>query len=284
MSRRIVSLLPSATEVLFALGLGDQVVGVTYECNVPAEAADRPHVTDTIIPIGATPAEIDQIIKSAVAEGKQLYQLHDDLLRSLEPDLIVTQDLCRVCALPAGQVDQAMQQIGCDAEVFSYDPMTLDQVIDQISQLAQVAGADPALATDLKQRLASQRAWQPDKRPSVLLLEWVDPPFTPGHWIPDQIEAAGGRPLLGHPGARSEGRLWGDIAACGADVLLVAPCGFDGAAAQEQLQLVIARPELANLPAVRDGRVYALDGDSYVVRPGPRLLDGIDVMKELIHR
>lgn len=284
MTRRIVSLLPSATEVLFALGLGDQVVGVTYECDVPAEAATRPHVTDTIIPVGATPAEIDHIIKTAVSRGTQLYELHDELLRSLEPDLIVTQDLCRVCALPAGQVDQAMQQIGCNAEVFSYDPMTLDQVIDQIGQLARVAGADPALAADLKQRLASQRAWQPDQRPSVLLLEWVDPPFTPGHWIPDQIEAAGGHPLLGHPGARSEACDWSEIAASGAHVLLVAPCGFDAAAAEQQLQTVIARPELANLPAVRDGRVYALDGDSYVVRPGPRLLDGIDVMKELIHR
>ena len=284
MTRRIVSLLPSATEVLFALGLGDQVVGVTYECTVPAEAAIRPHVTDTIIPTGATPGEIDSIIKAAVADGKQLYELHADILRSLEPDLIVTQDLCRVCALPAGQVDQALQQIGCEAEVFSYDPMTLDQVLNQIEALALVAGADPVLAEQLRQRLEIQRQWEPARRPTVLLLEWVDPPFTPGHWIPDQIEAAGGVPLLGHPGERSEGRDWADIAESGAEVMLIAPCGFDAEAAEQQLQTVLDRTELANLPAVRDGRVYALDGDSYVVRPGPRLLDGIDVMKELIHR
>jgi len=161
--------------------------------------------------------------------------------------------------------------------------MTLDQVLDEIGAMAAATGADPALADALRSRLETQRSWQPLSRPKVLLLEWVDPPFTPGHWIPDQIEAAGGVALLGHPGERSEGKDWADIAACGAEVVLVAPCGLDEEAAQEQLQSVLQRPELAELPAVRDGRVYAVDGDSYVVRPGPRLLDGIDVMKDLIH-
>ncbi len=283
--QQIVSLLPSATEVLWYLGLGDFVVGVTFECNEPAVASSLPHVTDTIIPSGATPAEIDTIIKEAMASGRELYTLDRELLVRLNPDLIVSQDLCRVCALPAGDVNDAVASLGCRAEVFSYDPMTLDGVIDQMEMMGRAAGADDSAfrkVQDLRDRLAALRADQPAERPRVLLLEWPDPPFTPGHWIPDQIEAAGGEALLAHPGGRSSQTTWEEIADCGADVLIVAPCGFDEAAAHQQLQEVLARPELADLPAVRSGRAYAIDADAYIVRPGPRLVDGIEVLRDLI--
>ncbi len=282
MADRIVSLLPSATEVLWFLGLGDRVVGVTYECNEPPHAAELPHVTDTIIPSGATPAEIDAIIGRAMAEKTELYTLDRELLASLDPDLIVSQDLCRVCALPAGSVTEAVASLGCTAEVFSYDPMTLDGVIDEIEALGRAAGAPDIgfeRVADLRSRLSMQRANTPVDRPKVLLLEWPDPPYTPGHWIPDQIDAAGGIPLLAHPGGRSSATTWDAVAACGAEVLIVAPCGFDHEAATAQLRDVMARPELADLPAIQNGRCFAIDADAYIVRPGPRLLDGIDELR-----
>ena len=285
--QRIVSLLPAATEILFALGVGDRVVGVTYECLDPPEAAALPNVTDTIVPTGATPAEIDELIGAAMAESRELYTLHREVLAGLEPDLIVTQDLCRVCALPAGTAEDALAQLGSSAEVFSYDPMDLDGVLTGILQMGQAAHAPnpEAFVAELRDRLqATTQAAEPESgaRPRTLLLEWPDPPYTPGHWIPDQIAAAGGHPLLAHPGGRSSATTWEAIAASDAEVLIVAPCGFDEPAALEQLQTVLARPELADLPAVRSGRCYAIDADSYIVRPGPRLVDGVGELAKLI--
>ena len=284
--RRIVSLLPATTEILYWLGVGPSVVGVTYECTKPAEAQQLPHVTDTIIPDGATPAEIDTLISAAIAEGKQLYTLDEGLLRDLQPSLLVTQDLCRVCALPAGSVADALSFLSLDSAVFSYDPMTLDGVVDSIEALGIAAGAPETneRVAALRDRLATLRASAPPSRPTVLMLEWPDPPYTPGHWIPDQIEAAGGEALLAHPGGRSSATSWDAIAACEADVLIVAPCGFDEVAARAQLDIVTARPELADLPAVVNGRTYAIDADAYVVRPGPRLIDGVEELRNLIHR
>ncbi len=286
MAERIVSLLPSATEILWFLGLGEQVVGVTYECNEPPEAAALPHVTNTIIPTGATPGEIDAVINAAMAEGRELYLLDRELLSSLDPDLIVTQDLCRVCALPSGDVDAAVAELGCQAEVFSYDPMTLDDVLNEIERLGRVAGAPqaPELVGGLRDRLAALRAKVDlDRpRPKVLLLEWIDPPFSAGHWIPDQIVAAGGEPVLAHPGSRSGPLDWSEVAATAADVLVVAPCGFDQAEAGKQLDEVLKRPEVAGLPAVANGAVHAVDADAYVVRPGPRLIDGVEHLAGLL--
>jgi len=288
---RIASLLPSATEVLFYLGLGDKVAGVTYECNEPAEAANRPHLTNTILPLDATPGEIDRLIGAAMAAGDPLYTLDRDLLARTDPDLIVTQDLCQVCALPSGDVAAAVADLGCTDNVFSYDPTTLDEVLDEMERLGQAAGAPAtglARVDELRGRLADARhdaaSSAADARPKVLLLEWTDPPFTPGHWIPDQIAAAGGEPLLAHPGGRSSATTWEAVAESNADVLIVAPCGFDEAAAEAQLATVVARPELADLPAVRSGRCHAIDADAYIVRPGPRLIDGISVLAELIQR
>ena len=283
---RIVSLLPSATEILWFLGAGDRVVGVTYECAEPPEAAALPHVTDTIVPTGATPGEIDAVINAAVAEGRPLYHLDRDLLRSLDPDLIVTQDLCRVCALPAGTVDAALAELGCEAEVFSYDPMTLEAVLDEIERLGRhlASTTGRVRVADLRRRLRAVRAAvEGEPRPSVLLLEWTDPAFVAGHWIPDQISAAGGDPVLGRAGDRSQAIEWDTVGRSGAEVLLVAPCGYDQAQAQAQLEEVVARPELADLPAIRSGRCHAIDADAFVVRPGPRLVDGVEEMARLFH-
>lgn len=263
------------------------MVGVTYECNEPSEAALLPHVTDTIIPVGSSPVEIDGIISAAMADGQELYTLDRELLSRLAPDLIVTQDLCRVCALPAGSVDDALADLDSAADVFSYDPMTLDGVLDEMEKLGRLLGADAGVAKvdGLRARLAEQRANNVSTdRPGVLLLEWPDPPYTAGHWIPDQIVAAGGEPLLGHPGGRSSATTWDEVAATEADVLVVAPCGYDQATAELHLAEVVKRPEVAALPAVRNGRAYAIDADAHIVRPGPRLVDGVDALAQLVHR
>ncbi len=285
-AKRIVSLLPAATDMLWFLGLGDRTVGVTYECSVPEGETLPPKVTDTIIPTGASPAEIDAIIGQAMAEGRQLYELDRELLHELDPDLIVTQDLCRVCALPSGDVDAAIAELGCDAQVFSYDPMTLVEVLDGLESLGRVAGAAVDRIAEvgrLRQRVEASIAVERAERPSVLLLEWPDPPYGPGHWIPDLVRAAGGRPVLANPGGRSSAMTWDDVAACGAEVLIVAPCGFTEAQAHEQLEIVVRRPELADLPAVRNGRVHSIDADRWIVRPGPSLVDGISELARLIH-
>ncbi len=291
MADRIVSLLPSATEVLWFLGHGDRVVGVTFECDHPTVAASLPHVTDSIIPPGLQPAEIDQVIRTAMEEGQELYRLDRDLLKDLNPDLIVSQDLCRVCALPSGDVDAAVRELGCDAAVFSYDPMTLEQIFTEITALDRLIDPDraspdrePEAVERLRHRLDDVvKAVADRERPDVLLLEWPDPPFTPGHWIPDQIVAAGGNPVLAHPGQRSGSTTWDVVAESQPDVLIVAPCGFDQAAAAGHLAEVVARPELADLPAIVAGRTYAIDADALIVRPGPRLVDGVEELAELLH-
>lgn len=244
-----------------------------------------PFVTNTIVPADASPAEIDRITSAAIAAGTELYTLDRGLLQQLDPDLIVTQDLCRVCALPAGSVDQAVAELGCTADVFSYDPMTMTSVLDEIERLGLAVGAPANDKVDLlrKRLVEVEDRVSGLERPRVLLLEWPDPPYTPGHWIPDQIEAAGGQALLAHPGERSSAASWSEIAASEADILVVAPCGFDGDGANAQLQEVVARPDLQNLPAVRSGKTFAIDGDAYVVRPGPRLVDGVEHLSRLFH-
>lgn len=295
MADRIVSLLPSATEVLWFLGHGDRVIGVTFECDQPPVARTLPQVTDTIVPSGLTPGEIDEVIRKAMEDGTELYHLDRELLRGLDPDLIVSQDLCRVCALPSGDVDAAVKELGCEAQVFSYDPMTLEGVFGEMAALDMVirkssgnsgssTATEPPAITELRERLGAVKARVADReRPKVLLLEWPDPPFTPGHWIPDQIAAAGGDAVLAHPGQRSASTTWDVVAECAPDVLLVAPCGFDESAAREHMKQVIGRPELASMPAILTGRTHAIDADGLIVRPGPRLVDGVEALAKLFH-
>lgn len=302
MAERIISLLPSATEVLWFLGHGERVVGVTFECHYPPEAAGLPQITDTIVPQGSTPAEIDRILNEAVSNGTELYRLDRELLTTLKPDLIVSQDLCRVCALPSGDVNDALEDLGCESAVFSYDPMTLDAVFEEMSKLHHVIAnegstgqstdgndsargiQEPAQIAGLRERLeATRKRVENRDRPRVLLLEWPDPPFGPGHWIPDQIVAAGGEPLLAAPGGRSSELGWEAVAESNPDVLIVAPCGFDAQAAEDQLGEVLKRPEIASSPAARNGRAYSVDGDAYIVRPGPRLVEGVEVLASLFH-
>jgi iron complex transport system substrate-binding protein len=277
---RIVSLLPSATEIVYALGLDEQLVGVTFECNEPPAARrDKTVVVGGRDTSGMSPAAIDAYVRAHLAAGQDLYTLHADALAALVPDVILTQDLCRVCALPTDRVEDALDYLGCTAEVVSLDPHRLDEVLTTIRTVGRQCGATPQaeqLVSALRQRLAAvadRVAGRP--RPTVAVVEWVDPPFSAGHWIPDLVTAAGGTPVTARPGGRSTTTTWDEIAAAGPDVVVVAPCGFGLEAASAQAELVAQR-----LP---DRPIWAIDADGLVVRPGPRLVDGVEALAAALH-
>ncbi|XTZ17788.1 ABC transporter substrate-binding protein [Micromonospora echinospora] len=277
---RLVSLLPSATDIVYALGLGDDLVGVTFECDVPpADRAGKLVVVGGRDTRGMTPGEIDAYVRSQRAAGADLYTLHADALAGLEPDLLLTQDLCRVCALPAGQLTAALDHLGCRADVLSLDPYTLDEVLGTILAVGRRAGVPEraeALVAALRDRLAAVAAAVAGRRrPRVAVVEWVDPPFAAGHWIPDLVSAAGGTPVAAHPGARSAPTTWSALADAAPEVVLVAPCGFDLAGATGQAEQVAAR-----FPGTA---VWAVDADALVVRPGPRLVDGVEAIAAVLH-
>jgi iron complex transport system substrate-binding protein len=277
---RLVSLLPSATEIVYALGLGDDLVGVTFECDEPPRArTDKTVVVGGRDTTGMTPGEIDRYVKSRLADGGDLYTLHEGALAGLDPDLILTQDLCRVCALPSGQVSGALDHLGCKADVLSLDPYSLEDVLGTIMAVGERAGVPGralALVTGLRQRLAMVAVAVTGRpRPRVAVLEWTDPPFTAGHWIPDLVTAAGGEPVACHPRAPAQQADWAQIAAAEPDIVVVSPCGYhlDGAADQAR----IAARELPG-PAI-----WAIDADGLVVRPGPRLVDGVEALATVAH-
>jgi iron complex transport system substrate-binding protein len=282
---RLVSLLPSATEIVYALGLGDDLAGVTFECDEPPAArTDKAIVVGGRDTSGMTPGDIDRYVRAQLAAGQDLYTLHARALAGLAPDLILTQDLCRVCALPSGHVNDALTYLGCRAEVLTLDPHSLDDVLDSILVVGQRAGvADRAerLVGELRTRLARVAAsvgglgW-----PKVAVVEWVDPPFSAGHWVPDLVAAAGGEAVAARPGAPSVQTSWADIAAAGPDLVVVAPCGFHLAGAVEQARLVaegLAAEGLADVP------VWAIDADGIVVRPGPRLVNGVEALAAILY-
>jgi iron complex transport system substrate-binding protein len=279
---RIVSLLPSATEILFALGLGDHVVGVTFECDHPAEARTRRIVSTSALPDGLAPGEIDAVVKQRMAAGEDLYRLDRGAFADIDPTLIITQDLCAVCAVDLSEVDDALAYLACTAEVLTLDPRSLDEVLTSIGAVGAATGTEGRaveLVAGLRQRLATvaEAVAGAPTRP-VLLLEWCDPAFTAGHWVPDLVSAAGGTPVLGSPGANSVGVDWATVRECGAEVVVVAPCGFrlDGAADQAT---DLMRREL--VPA--GAEVWAIDADAIVVRPGPRVVDGVETLARLVH-
>ncbi len=277
---RVVSLLPSATEIVYALGAQDRLVGVTFECDEPASArADHRVIVSGRDTSGMDVAAIDAYVRTELAAGRDLYTLDEGAMAELAPDVILTQDLCRVCAVPTGQVDAALTHLQCRADVVTLDPMTLDDVLDGVRLVGDALGLPDAAAevvAGLRRRLdavGASVAGRPRRRTAVV--EWVDPLFTGGHWIPDQVVAAGGDPVGGHPGTASGPTSWDDLRQVRPEVVLVAPCGYglDGAAAQAD---VVAR----ELPGAE---VWAIDGNAVVVRPGPRLVEGVEAIASVLH-
>ncbi len=279
---RIVSLLPSTTEILFAIGAGDDVVGVTFECDFPAEARTRTIVSTSAMPEGLTPAEIDAYVAGAMHRGEDLYHLDAGALSGLDADLVVTQDLCAVCAVDVSVVDDALAHLGCTAEVLTIDPHTLEEVLGSIEALGRATGHEAEAATlvaDQRRRLEAVRSRVAGRpRPRVMLLEWTDPPFAPGHWVPEMIDLAGGEPLLGAAGARSERVTWEAIEAARPEVCVVAPCGYDLANATVLAEELVGSGRLpAGLP------VHPVDANASWARPGTRLVDGVEGLAEVLH-
>ena len=279
---KIVSLLPSTTEILFALGAGDEVVGVTFECDFPPEARTRRIVSNTTLPAGLSPSEIDAEVKARMAAGEDLYRLDAGALAELQPDVVVTQDLCAVCAVDVAEVDDALAYLGCRADVVTVDPMTLEEVLGSILHLGRVTGNDAraaAIVAGLRERLAGVAAAVARRaRPRVAVIEWTDPLFCAGHWVPDLVEAAGARSVLGASGNRSHQISASDIVAAAPEIVVVAPCGYrlDGA-----FELAVQLRGTGTLPP--SAELWAVDADAMYVRPGPRLVDGVETLAAIAH-
>lgn len=284
---RIVSLVPNGTEILFALGAGDEVVGVSHECDYPAEARQRPVLTGSALPAGLAAAEVDRAVSAQVGSGASLYTLAEETIAGLAPDLIVTQQLCPVCAVSTAQVGAALAPLPRCPEVLSLDPRTLGDVLADIRRVGERTGreaAAAALAVALERRLEIVRrrvAGRP--RPRVLALEWLDPPFAGGHWVPEMIAAAGGLDVAAAPGAHSARLTWEEAARLDPDLVIAMPCGYDTAGAAAQVAAAAALPGWQRLRAVRAGQVYPVDANGCFSRPGPRLVDGIERLAEIFH-
>ncbi|HLR94887.1 MAG TPA: ABC transporter substrate-binding protein [Jiangellaceae bacterium] len=279
---RIVSLLPSTTEILFALGAGDEVVGVTFECDFPPEARNRRIVSTSALPEGLDPADIDAAVAARMAAGEDLYHLDAGALADLDADVVVTQDLCAVCAVDVTEVDDALDYLGCRAQVVSSDPHRLGEVLDSVTVLGEVVDAPvraKQLVDDLQRRLdeVTERCAGRRKVPT-LVLEWTEPPFAPGHWVPDMIEHGGGANVLGQAGQKSARTDWDAVAAAKPEVIISAPCGYEletSAGLTEQL--------LASGVLPPDVPVWAVDANASFARPGPRLVDGVEAIAGMLH-
>jgi iron complex transport system substrate-binding protein len=279
---RIVSLVPSATELLYALGLGGDLVAVTHECDYPTDARQLPKVTRDVLPTGLTAAEIDAAVKERTLAGESIYELDEDALNELAPDLIVTQSLCSVCAVSADDVRAIADELESQPMVVSLDPHTVGEVLGDARTLAQATDRKDAAVDLIAQASARidriRVATRDVRRPRVVALEWLDPPFVAGHWTPQLISFAGGDDLLGFPGENSEERTWAELAAVSPDVVIVMPCGYDAEIAHREAEM--HRDELAALGA---GEVVAVDASSYFSRPGPRIVDGLELLAHILH-
>jgi iron complex transport system substrate-binding protein len=279
---RIVSLVPSSTEMLFALGLGPELVAVTHECDYPPAAQRLPKVTRDVLPSGLSSVEIDAAVKERTLAGESIYQLDAAALHELAPDLIVTQALCSVCAVSYDDVRAIADEIDSQPLVISLDPHTVGEVLGDARTLAQATGRKDA-GMDLigaasaridRIRLATRGA----RRPRVVALEWLDPPFVAGHWTPQLIELAGGDDVLGFPGESSEEHTWEQVAAAQPEIVIAMPCGYDAEVAHREAEL--HRDELAGLGA---GEVVAVNASAYFSRPGPRIVDGLELLAHILH-
>jgi len=279
---RIVSLVPSATEMLFALGVGSDVIAVTHECDYPPAARELPKITRDVLPPRLSAAQIDAAVKERTLAGQSIYELDTETLHDLRPDLIVTQALCSVCAVSYDDVRAVAEDIDSHPRVIALDPHTVGEVLGDAGTLAQATDQRDAaveLVRDAAARIDRVRvATRRVKRPRVAALEWLDPPFAAGHWTPQLIEYAGGEDVLGFAGEPSEERSWAEVAAVQPDVVIVMPCGYDAEIAHREAEM--HRDQLGDLGA---GEVVAVDAASYFSRPGPRLVDGLELLAHVLH-
>jgi iron complex transport system substrate-binding protein len=280
---RIVSLVPHATELLFALGLGDQVVGVTHECDHPAGALERPHVTRDRLPAGLSSAEVDAAVRELTQGGEAIYELDEDFLRDLEPDLIVTQALCPVCAVSYDDVRAIAERLEPAPVVVALDPKTYGETLSDVRTIANATGTKAA-GVDLVARTARRvdavriAVKDAERRPRVAALEWLDPVFVAGHWTPQLIDMAGGVDVLGFAGEHSEQTTWEMVKAARPDVVIAMPCGYDAERSAAEALLYSER-----LREVGAGQIVAVDAAGTFSRPGPRLVEGLETLAHVLH-
>jgi len=288
---RIVSLLPSATEIVCAIGLGDELVGVSHECDYPPDIVGRPTITRSVRDLtSASSRDIHGLVTASVHGGSSLYALDADALAAAQPDLILTQELCRVCALSYREVNEVARAIDAQITVVSLEPTSIEGILNTISTVGAMTEAEDAaveLVESLRERLAAieqkvqARRDAGGRSPRVVGLEWLDPPFASGHWVPEQIRRAGGWELLGLDGERSTQTSWAAVAEVDPEMLLLMPCGLHLAETQFEWARTRRPPGYAQLTAVRRGQVFALDGSAYFSRPGPRVIDGLELLAEI---
>lgn len=288
-TRRIVSFLPSATEMVCALGLGDRLLGVTHECDYPPEVATKPVVVRNVLPIESmSQPEIDVAVTQRLRDGLSLYRVDEALMREIGPDLIVTQDLCQVCAPSGNEVSQLLKVLPSHPQILWLTPKSLEQIFDNLRELGGATGrlaAAETLIADGRARLAKveAKARTASSRPRVFCMEWMDPVYCSGHWVPEMVRIAGGIDQLGREGSDSVRIAWDDVLRWRPEILIVTPCGFDLEKAADQARMLSAYPGWADLPAVRNGRAYAVDANSYFARPGPRVIEGTELLAHLLH-
>jgi iron complex transport system substrate-binding protein len=288
-ARRIVSFLPSATEMACALGLSDQLLGVTHECDYPPQIRGKPVVVRNVLPIESmSQSEIDSAVTQRLRDGLSLYRVDETLMQDIAPDLILTQDLCQVCAPSGNEISQLLQALPTKPQILWLTPKSIEQIFDNLRELGEATGRAriaEALIAAGRARLgridAATRALV--SRPRVFCMEWMDPVYCCGHWVPEMVRIAGGFDELGREGADSVRIPWNDVLQWRPEVLIVMPCGFDLEKATEQARQLTAYPGWDDLPAVRDGRVYAVDANSYFARPGPRVVEGTELLAHLLH-
>ncbi len=275
--------------MVFALGLGDQLVGITHECDYPAEVAGKPVVVRNVLPIESmTQPEIDTAVTQRIREGLSLYQVDEQLLQELAPDVILTQNLCQVCAPSGNEVTQVLKLLPKKPQILWLTPKSLEEIFDNLRELGQATGrvkeAEELIAVGRQrlERIATAASIVP-QRPRVFCMEWLDPVYCSGHWMPEMVEIAGGVDALSRKGEDSVRIPWDDVVEWAPEVLIITPCGFNLEKVIEQAQQLLSYPGWSDLPAVREGRVYAVDANSYFARPGPRVVDGTELLAHLIH-
>jgi iron complex transport system substrate-binding protein len=286
---KICSLLPSATEVIAALGLRDDLVGISHECDYPASVKSVPIMVEPMIPPhGLASAEIDRQVGQLVASGQRLYRLNDRLLRQAQPDLILSQDLCHVCAVTPDQLHDALSSLAQQPTILTLNPSTVHDVIDDVVRIGDAAGRSAEghrLATGLRNRLdaITTRTHGIAHRPRVVCIEWLSPLYVAGHWVPEMVQLAGGQDGLAQPQSPSRVVTWEEVLAAAPDVLIMMPCGFSIERTRTELLQLMKQPDQWKLPPALAAQTYLVDASSYFSRPGPRLIDGIELLAAILH-
>ncbi len=286
---RVCSFLPSTTEILYELGLGDNITGVTHECDYPPEARDKNMVIMSFIdPEKLSSSEIDEVVRKNAEAGKSTYLIDREALKEADPDIILTQELCDVCAVSGNEVMEAVDVLGKKPEIISLEPRTLGEILDTILIIGEVTGTYQKakdVTGALKNRIDRIGSLLGDERdrPRVFCLEWLDPPYAAGHWVPEMVEAAGGECGIGKPGEPSFKVSWKDIVDFAPQMLFIMPCGYNIEKTLDEINTVIEQEEWFSLPSTNKGQIYILDANSYFSRPGPRVADGLEIIAKTIH-